>query len=274
VIARWNVVDPLAEKYLSYSPYAYVVNNPLALIDPNGMEIIEIAGGVRFTEEEAKSAFNILTGRSKNVYMAIIGYDKDRDKVNQFQSKFGNGQWQAFGAKDFKEANLAMSVFGDKTIDNFALETHRGNDGSNSYIRVNENGSQNPDSYVYNNEIKDYNGGTQIPEVSQLQAMTNKVKDGGNFILAACYVGQGEVGQNFGTNLNTLTGSRLNTYLPKNYVHTGRISNSNGKTVQLDGSLRVDYNAGWLRTSPTGERSHVSKVMLSRTVYPLVRIIK
>ncbi|WP_262511491.1 RHS repeat-associated core domain-containing protein [Chryseobacterium rhizosphaerae] len=36
-IARWNGIDQLAESYYSHSPYAYVMNNPINLFDPNGM---------------------------------------------------------------------------------------------------------------------------------------------------------------------------------------------------------------------------------------------
>jgi RHS repeat-associated protein len=36
-LGRWMNVDPLAEKYPSHSPYCYVMNNPLRLIDPTGM---------------------------------------------------------------------------------------------------------------------------------------------------------------------------------------------------------------------------------------------
>lgn len=38
-IGRWNGVDPLADKYYAISPFAYVDNNPVKFIDPNGKEI-------------------------------------------------------------------------------------------------------------------------------------------------------------------------------------------------------------------------------------------
>ena len=39
-IGRWFQTEPLLEKYFQYSPYCYGLNNPIYLIDPDGMRII------------------------------------------------------------------------------------------------------------------------------------------------------------------------------------------------------------------------------------------
>ena len=38
-LGRWTSVDPLAEKHPEWSPYNYVLNNPMALLDPDGRQL-------------------------------------------------------------------------------------------------------------------------------------------------------------------------------------------------------------------------------------------
>ena len=39
ILARWDRIDPLCEKYYNVSPYNYCLNNPVRFIDPDGKEV-------------------------------------------------------------------------------------------------------------------------------------------------------------------------------------------------------------------------------------------
>ena len=44
LVSRWMSPDPLAHEYFSYSPYNFVLNNPVNAIDPDGQKVIFVNG--------------------------------------------------------------------------------------------------------------------------------------------------------------------------------------------------------------------------------------
>ena len=64
-IGRFPTVDPMAEKFINITPYAYVMNRPLTMIDPSGMEAIFNAKTGELEKATGKDAQNYVRGLQK-----------------------------------------------------------------------------------------------------------------------------------------------------------------------------------------------------------------
>lgn len=60
VLGRFITVDPMAEKYYGWPPYAYCLNNPMKYIDPDGRDPMKLSHWIRFGKETTK-AVSIVT---------------------------------------------------------------------------------------------------------------------------------------------------------------------------------------------------------------------
>ncbi|KPH13813.1 hypothetical protein AMQ68_09770 [Chryseobacterium sp. ERMR1:04] len=132
-LGRWHGIDQLSEKYLSTSPYAYVANNPISFVDPDGRWMDEAghidvsgkgkiyfggrqlmtqfmgqtidqgAGGYNFSGNGAVSMFN---------YFANGGDINGLSFNNGYAIFWTNGDMQGFG----RVTNDEMEVGGTEVV--------------------------------------------------------------------------------------------------------------------------------------------------------------
>lgn len=92
-IARWNVVDPMVEKFPSVSPYGYVENNPVIKFDPNGMEsltrYVGIDGTTLFNTDDGSDDVVVVPWNQTNAFFSEIE-DINKTGARQYDTPVWN----------------------------------------------------------------------------------------------------------------------------------------------------------------------------------------
>ena len=104
-LSVWLSVDPMSDKYPHQSPYSYVGNRPINVIDPNGMDEWEV-------DEGGNVINHIKTDKHDAFYIVNKNDDGEWQRVE--------GKEQVFSYGTIKEHNSPK--VGDKKIDIFRIK--------------------------------------------------------------------------------------------------------------------------------------------------------
>ena len=120
VIGRWGGVDPLAEKYYCWSPYVYVLSNPIILIDPDGREL-RVAK--EYQEQFKNDLRNVFGDRTNMLSFNDNGTLQLDGKTKDFTKGMTNVQKDAFKGlnKAMSDKQVTSVVYADNynvTVDN------------------------------------------------------------------------------------------------------------------------------------------------------------
>jgi RHS repeat-associated protein len=140
----WISTDPMAGKYPSSTPYAYCRNNPIMLVDPNGMD-----DDVVITGKAAREATNQLQAGLKNISITRdestgkLSYDgtaktkKEKEIANAIDSKEITNYVTAIDSKTFKFNGETFGTNGGSFLGNDVCEDENGNTHVDTYQVVN-----------------------------------------------------------------------------------------------------------------------------------------
>ena len=136
VTARWDRIDPLSEKYMPYSPYAYCANNPVKFIDPDGKKIQLCGKGAAELLQHINSLSKIQYTIDAKGFLTATSITVDRNS-----SKYS--EWLDKGIKEDNNVmvHIGKSVKNEKgeleSIDNYGGGATTSESEGNDITRIN-----------------------------------------------------------------------------------------------------------------------------------------
>ena len=102
ILARWDRIDPLAEKYRGISPYVYCAGNPVNSIDPNGKEVLN---KFDLNREQERKATDIFINKVNDQHNSIMLFAHGAGNGNGIVLQDGEYLASAYDLERFLENN-------------------------------------------------------------------------------------------------------------------------------------------------------------------------
>jgi len=99
--AQWNQTDPMGSKYPATSPYAYVLDNPIRLVDPNGT-VTYMVDGVEVDQE--------LGEQMSEQYQQQMALQNNNGNKNQNQNNKDDNSKSKNNGRNQKDALITVNA--------------------------------------------------------------------------------------------------------------------------------------------------------------------
>jgi RHS repeat-associated protein len=122
-IGRWGTTDPLMEKHIDYTPYNYVLDNPIVLIDPEGEQVFVAFGGYglfQAADEIDPIDYSNESSSGAKVLLKILTEYKNENnfqdlRIKGFNASFEKSEISAaydFITKDLSNSSEPIALYG------------------------------------------------------------------------------------------------------------------------------------------------------------------
>jgi len=205
-ISIWLSVDPLSDKYPNLTPYAYCANNPVKLVDPNGMEwettedqnkantLIETATKQKESKQQELNGLQDIAKPTNNQKEQISSLKKEIEYLDQGIeniTNMGNDQNETYhfkevtgdgavvkrdnGVLDIEYSNNAMAWHETVHIGDYRSSPSEWGFDNNSYLGTSEANFSKSEMKAYrsqfsfdNNSLQ-YSNGTHVSKLSYVR---------------------------------------------------------------------------------------------------------